>query len=170
MNAAENPNLGNIIDEKHYTVAAFYQFASLNNILSLTPLLYKFALLLDLTITAVSSTPNSLYESWIRFIKCSPSSMAIQGPNALKVLNPLFKTNLNKIDYYHFEYIDGIITSYVILLSSTCFELLSLSIKYKSVNSSLLSLDKTAILSSIKNNASASYLCFGLGINISWSS
>jgi hypothetical protein len=58
-------------------------------------------------------------------------------------------------------------TSYVILLSSTCFELLSLSIKYKSVNRLLLSFDKTAILSSIKNNASASYLCFGLGTNIS---
>ena len=41
MNAAENPNLGNIIDEKHYTVAAFYQFASLNNILSLQTELKK---------------------------------------------------------------------------------------------------------------------------------
>ena len=41
MNAAEDPNLGNIIDEKHYTVAAFYQFASLNNILSLQTELKK---------------------------------------------------------------------------------------------------------------------------------
>ena len=41
MNAAECPNLGNIIDERHYTVAAFYQFASLNNILSLQTELKK---------------------------------------------------------------------------------------------------------------------------------
>ena len=39
------------------------------------------------------------------------SLMAIQGPNALKVLNPLFENNLNNIDYYHFKYIDGIIIS-----------------------------------------------------------
>jgi UPF0176 protein len=41
MNTAENPNLWNIIDERHYTVAAFYQFASLNNILSLQTELKK---------------------------------------------------------------------------------------------------------------------------------
>ena len=41
MNAAEDPKLGNIIDEKHYTVAAFYQFISLNNILSLQTELKK---------------------------------------------------------------------------------------------------------------------------------
>ena len=41
MNAAEDPNFGNIIDEKHYTVAAFYHFTSLNNILSLQTELKK---------------------------------------------------------------------------------------------------------------------------------
>ena len=32
MNLAEDPNVKAIIDEKRYTVAAFYQFVSLNNI------------------------------------------------------------------------------------------------------------------------------------------
>ena len=32
MNLAEDPNIKAIIDEKRYTVAAFYQFISLNNI------------------------------------------------------------------------------------------------------------------------------------------
>ena len=32
MNVAEDPNVKAIIDEKRYTVAAFYQFVSLNNI------------------------------------------------------------------------------------------------------------------------------------------
>ena len=41
MSAAEDPNSGNIIDERRYTVAAFYQFASLNNILSLQTELKK---------------------------------------------------------------------------------------------------------------------------------
>tara|TARA_B100001250_G_scaffold25028_1_gene20767 strand:+ start:740 stop:1801 length:1062 start_codon:yes stop_codon:yes gene_type:complete len=51
------------------------------------------------------------YNAQLINVSDSFSLMAIQGPNALKVLNPLFKTNLNKIDYYHFEYIDGIIIS-----------------------------------------------------------
>ena len=41
MSATEDTNLGNIIDERRYTVAAFYQFASLNNILSLQTELKK---------------------------------------------------------------------------------------------------------------------------------
>ena len=41
MSAAEDPNSGNIIEERRYTVAAFYQFASLNNILSLQTELKK---------------------------------------------------------------------------------------------------------------------------------
>ena len=41
MSAAEDPNSGNIIDERRYTVTAFYQFASLNNILSLQTELKK---------------------------------------------------------------------------------------------------------------------------------
>tara|TARA_Y100000766_G_scaffold46894_2_gene37126 strand:+ start:6164 stop:7225 length:1062 start_codon:yes stop_codon:yes gene_type:complete len=51
------------------------------------------------------------YNAQLINVSDSFSLMAIQGPNALKVLNPLFKTNLKKIDYYHFEYIDGIIIS-----------------------------------------------------------
>ena len=51
------------------------------------------------------------YNAQLINVSDSFSLMAIQGPNALRVLNPLFKTNLNKIDYYHFEYIDGIIIS-----------------------------------------------------------
>ena len=51
------------------------------------------------------------YNAQLINVSDSFSLMAIQGPNALKVLNPLFKTNLNKIDYYHFEYIDEIIIS-----------------------------------------------------------
>ena len=39
------------------------------------------------------------------------SLIAIQGPNALDVLNPLFDIELSEIKYYHFEYIDGIIVS-----------------------------------------------------------
>ena len=51
------------------------------------------------------------YNAQLSNVSDSFSLMAIQGPNALKVLNPLFETNLNNIDYYHFEYIDGIIIS-----------------------------------------------------------
>tara|TARA_Y100000746_G_scaffold211781_1_gene203071 strand:+ start:2338 stop:3399 length:1062 start_codon:yes stop_codon:yes gene_type:complete len=51
------------------------------------------------------------YNAQLINVSDSFSLMAIQGPNALKVLNPIFETNLNKIDYYHFEYIDGIIIS-----------------------------------------------------------
>ena len=51
------------------------------------------------------------YNAQLINVSDSFSLMAIQGPNALKVLNPLFETNLNNIDYYHFEYIDGIIIS-----------------------------------------------------------
>ena len=51
------------------------------------------------------------YNAQLINVSDSFSLMAIQGPNALKVLNPLFETNLNNIDYYHFKYIDGIIIS-----------------------------------------------------------
>ena len=39
------------------------------------------------------------------------SLIAIQGPNALQVIDPIFNFNLNEIKYYHFEYYDGIIVS-----------------------------------------------------------
>ena len=51
------------------------------------------------------------YNAQLINVSDSFSLMAIQGPNALKVLNPLFENNLNNIDYYHFKYIDGIIIS-----------------------------------------------------------
>jgi len=56
-------------------------------------------------------TNKNSYNAQLINVSDSFSLMAIQGPNALKVLNPLFETNLNNIDYYHFEYIDGIIIS-----------------------------------------------------------
>ena len=51
------------------------------------------------------------YNAQLINVSDSFSLMAIQGPNALKVLNPLFENNLNNIDYYYFKYIDGIIIS-----------------------------------------------------------
>ena len=39
------------------------------------------------------------------------SLIAIQGPNALQVLNPIFKVDLNEIKYYHFEYFEGVLVS-----------------------------------------------------------
>ena len=41
----------------------------------------------------------------------SYSLIAVQGPNALNVLNPIFDFNLDEIKYYHFKYYDGIIIS-----------------------------------------------------------
>ena len=51
------------------------------------------------------------YKTQIIDVSESFSLMAIQGPNSSKVLNPLFDIDLEKIKYYHFEYIDGIIVS-----------------------------------------------------------
>ena len=56
-------------------------------------------------------TNKNSYNCQLINVSDSFSLMAIQGPNALKVLNPIFETNLKNIDYYHFEYIDGIIIS-----------------------------------------------------------
>ena len=54
---------------------------------------------------------KNLYNVQLLNVSDSFSLIAIQGPNALDVLNPLFDIELNEIKYYHFEYIDGIIVS-----------------------------------------------------------
>ena len=54
---------------------------------------------------------KNLYNSQLLNVSDSFSLIAIQGPNALDVLNPLFDIELSEIKYYHFEYIDGIIVS-----------------------------------------------------------
>ena len=54
---------------------------------------------------------KNLYNAQLLNVSDSFSLIAIQGPNALDVLNPLFDIELSEIKYYHFEYIDGIIVS-----------------------------------------------------------
>ncbi len=54
---------------------------------------------------------NNVYNAQLLNVSDSFSLIAIQGPNALDVLNPLFDIELSEIKYYHFEYIDGIIVS-----------------------------------------------------------
>ena len=54
---------------------------------------------------------KNVYNTQLTNVSDSFSLIAIQGPNALDVLNPLFDIELSKIKYYHFEYIDGIIVS-----------------------------------------------------------
>ena len=54
---------------------------------------------------------KNLYNAKLLNVSESFSLIAIQGPNALDVLNPLFDIELSEIKYYHFEYIDGIIVS-----------------------------------------------------------
>jgi aminomethyltransferase len=39
------------------------------------------------------------------------SLISVQGPDSIKVLNPLFNIDLKEIKYYHFRYIDGVIIS-----------------------------------------------------------
>ena len=54
---------------------------------------------------------KNLYNVQLLNVSDSFSLIAIQGPNALDVLTPLFDIELSEIKYYHFEYIDGIIVS-----------------------------------------------------------
>jgi len=54
---------------------------------------------------------KNLYNAQLLNVSDSFSLIAVQGPNALDVLNPLFDIELSEIKYYHFEYIDGIIVS-----------------------------------------------------------
>ena len=54
---------------------------------------------------------NNVYNAQLLNVSDSFSLIAIQGPNALDVLTPLFDIELSEIKYYHFEYIDGIIVS-----------------------------------------------------------
>ena len=54
---------------------------------------------------------KNLYNAQLLNVSDSFSLIAIQGPNALDVLTPLFDIELSEIKYYHFEYIDGIIVS-----------------------------------------------------------
>ena len=54
---------------------------------------------------------KNVYNAQLLNVSDSFSLIAIQGPNALNVLNPLFDTELSEIKYYHFKYIDGIIVS-----------------------------------------------------------
>ena len=54
---------------------------------------------------------NNVYNAQLLNVSDSFSLIAIQGPNALDVLNPLFDIELSEIKYYHFEYFDGIIVS-----------------------------------------------------------
>ncbi len=54
---------------------------------------------------------KNVYNTQLLNVSDSFSLIAIQGPNALDVLNPLFDTELSEIKYYHFKYIDGIIVS-----------------------------------------------------------
>jgi len=54
---------------------------------------------------------KNIYDAQIINVSESFSLIAVQGPNAIKVLNPIFNIELNEINYYHFEYVDGIIIS-----------------------------------------------------------
>ena len=54
---------------------------------------------------------KNIYNTQLINVSDSFSLIAIQGPNALNVLNPIFDIELSEIKYYHFEYIDGIIVS-----------------------------------------------------------
>ena len=54
---------------------------------------------------------KNTYSAQIINVSEDYSLIAVQGPNAIKVLNPIFNIDLNNIKYYHFEYIDGIIIS-----------------------------------------------------------
>ena len=54
---------------------------------------------------------NNKFNAQIIDVSDSFSLIAVQGPNALKVLDPIFDINLGEINYYNFEYVDGIIIS-----------------------------------------------------------
>ena len=54
---------------------------------------------------------KNIYNTQLINVSDSFSLIAVQGPNALNVLNPIFDIDLNEIKYYHFEYINGIIVS-----------------------------------------------------------
>ncbi len=54
---------------------------------------------------------KNIYNTQLINVSDSFSLIAVQGPNALNVLNPIFDIDLNIIKYYHFEYINGIIVS-----------------------------------------------------------
>ena len=54
---------------------------------------------------------KNIYSTQLINVSDSFSLIAVQGPNALNVLNPIFDIDLNEIKYYHFEYINGIIVS-----------------------------------------------------------
>ena len=54
---------------------------------------------------------KNIYNTQLINVSDSFSLIAIQGPNALNVLNPIFDIDLNQIKYYHFVYINGIIVS-----------------------------------------------------------
>lgn len=54
---------------------------------------------------------KNIYNTKLINVSDSFSLIAVQGPNALNVLNPIFDIDLNIIKYYHFEYINGIIVS-----------------------------------------------------------
>ena len=118
MSAAEDPNLGDIIDERRYTVAAFYQFASLNNILSLQTELKKLCQRNEIfgtvllasegingTVAGKQSSINCLFK-WLREqpsfneIQVKYSNSDSQAFNRLKVrikkeIVTMGKTNIN---------------------------------------------------------------------------
>ena len=54
---------------------------------------------------------NNKFNAQIIDVSDSFSLIAVQGPNALKVLDPIFDINIGEINYYNFEYVDGIIIS-----------------------------------------------------------
>ena len=54
---------------------------------------------------------KNIYNTQLINVSDSFSLIAVQGPNALNVLNPIFDIELSEIKYYHFVYIDGIIVS-----------------------------------------------------------
>ena len=49
---------------------------------------------------------KNIYNTQLINVSDSFSLIAVQGPNALNVLNPIFDIDLNIIKYYHFEYIN----------------------------------------------------------------
>ena len=54
---------------------------------------------------------NNKFNAQIIDVSDSFSLIAVQGPNALEVLDPIFDINIGEINYYNFEYVDGIIIS-----------------------------------------------------------
>ena len=54
---------------------------------------------------------NNKFNAKIIDVSDSFSLIAVQGPNALKVLDPIFDINIGEINYYNFKYVDGIIIS-----------------------------------------------------------